>query len=555
MEENKKEQIEFIKKSFELKHLKRYKEAIEMLYKAMEFDNSPQDNVELLSQIGDLHLLLNNYDRALDEFQRALSLNKHHIYSIQKCYEIYSATNQYQKALKTASNMCEENKTPQSYYNYINALIKLNKLQDALEVFNSLDDTIKLDSDILYLISTITNDKKELILEKIISIDQSHTKANLDLAKIELEKGNLEKVIRYCLNIEDDNPVAFFYLAQVESKRQNYIKAIDLYTRAIKIDNDEHDFYFDLAKAYIDVFWFDEALMALKQSVNYSILKQDNKKRDEKYFLISWILIKQNKDSKALLNLNTIDKNSDYYKKAQILIQLVNLKHSKLSDVVINLEKYLQTEEKNPILIDTLASAYKELKLYKKAIKTYKTGLAYYPDSIYYLLEIIDLLIDEKDYKEAKSLIDDLLARFKNCASVYNSLARIYYRLKDNIKALDAINEYLNLDNNNAEAYYFKGLILNDLSDYESARNNIYSAIKLNPAVAKYYSQMARSYAGLKEYESALLYSKEAIEINPDEINYKKQAYDISLLIGDESKIKTYLAQLKRSEKVLKFKR
>lgn len=94
MEENKKEKIELIKKSFELKHARRYKEAIEMLYKALEYDDIRQDNVELLSQIGDLHILLKNYDRALEEFQRALAINKKHIYSNQKCYDIYITTKQ-----------------------------------------------------------------------------------------------------------------------------------------------------------------------------------------------------------------------------------------------------------------------------------------------------------------------------------------------------------------------------------------------------------------------------------------------------------------------------
>ena len=74
MDKKNTEKIELIKKSFQFKNLKQYKEAIEMLYKALEYDEVPEDNVELLSQIGDLHILLNNRERALDEFQKALSI-------------------------------------------------------------------------------------------------------------------------------------------------------------------------------------------------------------------------------------------------------------------------------------------------------------------------------------------------------------------------------------------------------------------------------------------------------------------------------------------------
>lgn len=555
MEENK-EKIELIKKSFELKHLKKYKEALELLYKALEYDNIKQDNVELLSQIGDLHIQLKNYDRALDEFHKALAINKHHQYSIQKCYDIYCQTNRLNKALNIAQKMTEENKTPQSYYNYFKVLIKLDKAQDVIEIFNSLPDEIKLDTDILYLISTLCNGtKKKLLLEKVLSINAYHTNANLDLAAIEFENGNYSKVIQYCLNIEDDNPIALYYLGMVESKNKNYTKAIDLFSSAIKLDNDNHNFYYDLAKTYCDIAWLDEALCAMKKSINLDLAKNNTNNLDEKYFLIGWILIKQNKLQKALLNLNSIDKNSKIYENAQILIQIINLKSMNLSLAKKHLEELYEKEKDNTVLLDTLASVYKELKLYKQAIKIYMDALKIDPNSIYYTLEVIDLLIDEKEYNEALNMIEKFSEKYQNCANIYNSLTRIYYRLHDLNNALNSINKYIELDSNNAEAYYFKGLVLNDLANYEDARKSIYNAIKLNPNIAKYYYQMARSYKELKEYKNALLYSKEAIEIDPNEISYKKQAYEISLLIGDKNQIEMYKNQLERSEKILKMSR
>lgn len=556
MDNKRKEKLEYIKKSFELKNSKKYKEAIEFLYKALEFTNdSQEDNIELLSQIGDLHILLNNHERALDEFQKALSLNKNHTHSIQKCYEIYTETNQLNKALKIAQKMCEDNKTTQSYYNLINILIKLEKYQDAFEIFNSLDEKIKMDVDLLYLISTISKDKKKIILERIVEIDEGNEKANADLAEIEYNNKNYEKVIQYCINLPEDNPTALYYLAKIEANRQNHTKALDLLSKAIKTNQDKYDYYLDIAKVYMDISWLNEALMALKQSINYSINKNIKNDLDEKYFLSGWVLIKQNQPSKALLNLNAIDKKSNLYSKAQILIQTINLKNSNLSKALLELEKHSKFEQDNPILLDTLAATYKELKLNKKAIDTYKKALKYYPDSIYYTLELIDLLIDEKKYEEAFKYIEKFNEKNKNCASIYNSLARIYYRLSDLNKALESINVYLKLDENKAESHYFKGLILNDLQNYEEAKDSIYTAIRINPSEAKYYSQMARSYFALKEYENALLYAKEAIEINPNEINYKKQAYEVSLSIGNESQIQMYRNQLQRSEKILKMKK
>ncbi len=553
MEEKQKEKIELIRKSFELKQLKRYKEAIELLYKALEYDDNEYDSVELLSQIGDLHISLKNYDRALEEFQRALSINNQHVYSLQKCYEIYIRTNRFNKALKIAQNLCEGHKSPESYYAYMYALIKLEKYQDAMDVFNSLDDSIKMDCDILYLISTIYPEKRVQFLEKILSLDSSNLNANLDMATIEFEKGNYSKVISYCLNIDKEDPLALYYLGYIELDRRNYGKAIELFVKAINLDTKNRDFYLDLAKAYSDICWYDEALLAIKKSINISLIKNDHDSLDEKYYLSGWILVKQNKFSRALLNLKAINKKSKYYEHAQILIQIINLKNTNLASAKKKLEQYYENDKTNPFLLDALALVYKELKMYRKAINIYSRALELYPSSIYYAQEKIDLLIDDKDYEDAMFLINQTKEKYENCANIYNSLARIYYRLNKLDDALDSLNRYVELDNNNAEVFYFRGLILNDLSRFEEAKDTIFIAIKLNPAVAKYYCQMARAYTGLEDYESAILYAKEAIEINPSEIKFKKQAYEISMHLGDNKQASILKNQLKRSEKISKI--
>lgn len=553
---NEQQKIELIKKSFELKGQKKYKEAIETLYKVLELDNNIDDNIEILSQMGELYILIQSYDRALEKFQKVLSIQPNNLNCLQKCFEIYFETNQLNKALKIASTMCEENKTAKSYLNYLKTLVEMNKSQDAIELFNSLDELIKLDVDILYLISTIIDeDKKELLLKKILKLDLANENANIELAKIEFEKGNYDKAIPYCLNIDEENAQAQFYLAKIEAIKQNHTRAIELFLKAITLNNDNPDFYTELAKSYIDISWFDEALIALKKAINILITKNKQENLDENHFLCSWIYIKQNQSSKAILCLNSIKKESNLYSKAQILIQVINLKNSNIAKAITQLENYFNKYNENGILLDALASCYKELKLYKKAIDTYKKGLELYPNSIYYTLELIDLLIDDKNYKEALNTIEDFSKKHQNCAAIYNSLARIFYRLKDYNKALDSINEYLNLDKNKAESYYFKGLILNDLLNFEEAKNAIYNAIKIDPTIAKYYYQMAKSYIGTNEYENALLYSKEAIEIDQNEINYKKQAYDISVLLGNEEQIQKYKKQLERSEQILKLKR
>ena len=81
MDQQEENSIDYIKKSFELKNSKLYKEAIEMLYKALECDEAGE-NSEIISQIADLYVLLKNYDRALEEYERVLETDKNHTHSL-----------------------------------------------------------------------------------------------------------------------------------------------------------------------------------------------------------------------------------------------------------------------------------------------------------------------------------------------------------------------------------------------------------------------------------------------------------------------------------------
>ena len=65
------ELISYIKRAFELRNQECYKQAIEMLYKAIAIE---PDNVEILYQIGELYYLLKNYSRALQYPNQILCL-------------------------------------------------------------------------------------------------------------------------------------------------------------------------------------------------------------------------------------------------------------------------------------------------------------------------------------------------------------------------------------------------------------------------------------------------------------------------------------------------
>ncbi len=543
--------IELIRKAFEKKSQKQYKEAVTYLREALKINVNTHENAEIYAQMGELHILMNELDIALNDFQKALSIDGSHKFSIQKCFDIYFQKEQYQKALRLAQKICENEKNATSYYDYFKVLYKLGKNQDIIEIFNSLNEEIKLDPEILYLLSLVDVEKKEVLLKKVLELDDAHKNANLDLAKISFEKKDYETTIHCCINLDENIPEVSYYLGIINSK-QNPNKSIKYLINAIKNDNNKNDYYFDLAKIYVDITYYSEALECLNHSIKYSLINDKKENLDEKYFLSGWILFKQQEFQNALLNLNLVNEKSKFYINSKILIQAINLQNENLAQAKETLEKIYLEQPDNKILLDTLAMVYKNLKNPHKAIEIYKKALALSPESLFYKLELIDLYIDINLYAEAMVQIEQIKQKNKNCATIYNSLARIYYRLKDYTNALNNIEEYLKLDKNNAESFYFKGLILNEVNEFSKAKSSIYNAITLNPNNAKYYFQMAKSYFGMNEFENALLYAKEAVELNPNEINYKKQILEIAKKIGNKEQIDFYERQLKISESILK---
>ena len=146
----------------------------------------------------------------------------------------------------------------------------------------------------------------------------------------------------------------------------------------------------------------DEAQIAIKNSIGILKLKDEySLKLDEHYFLIAWILSKQENTKDALLYLDLIDKDSKMYPNAQILKNTLNLdtnNYIKAKEILENYYKNNPEEQKNPILIDSLGKIYKQLKSYKNARELFEKALENYPDSVFYTLELINTLIDDKQY-------------------------------------------------------------------------------------------------------------------------------------------------------------
>ena len=123
------ETIEFIKQAFDLKSQKCYKQAIEMLYKALELEN---DNPEILFQLGELYFLLRNLPRASHYLEKVLQKNENHIETLKLMQKIYVFSDEKELAFKTAEKIFELQKNPENLVELIKTSAKTNNFKKIL---------------------------------------------------------------------------------------------------------------------------------------------------------------------------------------------------------------------------------------------------------------------------------------------------------------------------------------------------------------------------------------------------------------------------------------
>ncbi len=546
---------DYIKKSFELRNLKLYKEAIEMLYKALSCEDISSRDVEITSQIGDLYFLLKNYDRALEQYEIVLEEDKVHRHTLSQVCKIFIIQKKYQEALTLVEDLCRYAPVLESYIEYFKIMYELEMYDKMAAVYDSISDEFKKNEEILYTMSLMNSSKKQEYLTEVVEINPRNYDAQFDLGVVYYNNGELEKALEHFeIAVQNKkNARAHNYLGLIHQSFGHYYEAIEQFYEATKTDKINAEYFYNLSKAYIDINWLDEAETAIKKSLRLMQLSSEpDVDLGSHYFILAWINNHKGNYKNAILNLNLIEKNSPVTKYAKILRYAIDFALGDVVSTKIKLESLYKNEKENGnyTLYSTLGKIYKELKMHEKAIDVYQTGLKFYPKSYDFLVGITEAYIDTKDYENAIKYCDILSQNYPTSANSHNCYARIYYRKKQYKEALDELEKLVALDKNNAESYYFMGLISNDTNNPDLARSYIEIALGLNPVEAKYYAQMARAYELSGKYNEAMLFIKEAIDIAPSDLYYYSKAKDYCIKLGDLEGASFYESHISRAKEL-----
>lgn len=225
--------------------------------------------------------------------------------------------------------------------------------------------------------------------------------------------------------------------------------------------------------------------------------KNNELKKAEEIYL--QILKKNKNDFNALYLLGTLKSQLNEYEQGITLIQkslLINdnnfLAYSnlglcyynlnKLDEAILFLNKSILQNNNYHESYNNLGSVYLKKKKYLKAFQNYKKSVLINNKFHEGYLNIVKLLIEVQKYKYADKYI----------------------------------NKLLNIDPDNYEYYYLKGLIYKRLNIYNISLENYLLAIQKNPKHYLSYNEIGFLFWLQKDYKNALTYFDKSLSINKD---------------------------------------
>lgn len=502
------ETIEYIRQAFELKSQQCYKQAIEMLYKALELEN---DNLEILFQLGELYYLLKNFPRAVGYLEKVTARNSNHIESLNILKQIHIFQNEYKEAYKMAERVFNIQKTPENLSELIKIAAKLGNIDKIKEFEKSeiADGYVIYNCAKAYYDNACLDDAKKS-LNKALEIDAEHEDALVLLGKIYFDESEFDKSkeIFNKFSKTSENPEILNYLGLFALEDMKFIDAIKYFSKASALNKQNHKYFYNLANAYFYNGWFDEASKAYLQAI---CLAPDIV--DYRYSL-AYLYFEDKKYDKAQKEVDYIFSIDKDHPQTKVLNALLKFENKDFLGAQSELESNVKSGIEDNFTLVSLSKVYSELGLYEKAEDMVKKVIANNPESLNYNCKLAEVYIAEKKYEEAVKLVQDVIDKNENYIAAYIIGAKACYETGDLEHTKLFAQEAISLDMNYAQGYYYLSLVRFAEKDYDEAIECMKRAIMFDVNNAAYYAKMSEIYKAVEDYKTALEYIKEAESIS-----------------------------------------
>lgn len=520
MEENS-EIINYIKRAFELKSQECYKQAIDMLYKALAIE---PDNSELLFQVGELYFLLHNYPRAIQYPEQILAKDSNHLPSLKLLQKIYFRQNELIPAKELAEKIYELEANTANLTDIICLCGKLELLEDTekyISEINKNDKCLYEYANAFYINSEI--EKAKEYIEKALALNPDNIECKILSGKILFNNNELDKAreIFDSFGSNVQNPEILNYRGLFALEDMQFIDAIKYFSKASALNKKNPIYFYNLGNAYFLNGWKDEAVTAYKNAI---CISPDN--TDYRYSL-AYMYYEYKEYDKAKKEVDFILENNRKHYHANVLKALLLFKDKNFLEAERILLDNIQQGCDDNFTLSSLAQIELEIGKFESAQKHLNTVITRTPEALNYQCDLGEVYIKCKQYQEALHLAQNIIEKNNNYISAFTLGAKAAFAAKNFEEAKTFAQDAISLDINCSEGYFYLALVRKEEQDYEEAIECMKRAITFDVANARYYAEMAEIYKLFGDIKTAFEYVKEAESIDHSEeykVLYRKFA-------------------------------
>lgn len=503
--------ISYIKRAFELREQECYKQAIEMLYKAISIE---PDNIEIMFQLGELYYLLGNYPRAIQYPEQILEQDENHLPSLKLLKNIFIKQNELFSAKETIEKIYSLEPEVQN-------LISLIEIYGKLELLSDLDkykpEIEKSDKCLLeYAKSVFENSdlqKAEEIVDNILQNNPENEDGEILKGKILFQKNETEKAkeIFNKYGSHTENPEILNFKGLFLLDELDYVEAIKAFSKASSLDKKNSIYKFNLGNAYFLNGWIEEAETAYKNAICLEPQNQDYR------YSLAYLYYEQGDFAKAQNEIESILSNNNKHAGANVIKALLLYRNKNYIEAEKRLSFNLNNGNADSFTLSSLAKIELELGKYEAAKKHLQSALDYEPDNLDYKCGLAKLYLKDGNPPKAMALTKEIIEQNVNYIEGYILGAEAAFSSGDYNEAKNFAQAALSIDINCSKGYYYLALVRAQEADYEEAIECLRRAILYDVSNPDYYVKIAEIYKLSGDIKTAFEYIKEAESIDNSE--------------------------------------
>lgn len=296
----------------------------------------------------------------------------------------------------------------------------------------------------------------------------------------------------------------------LEIQTGRYQEAVDLFDRAIAIDQSNANIYSNRGVALKNLKFFEAALDSYDQAIRV------NPNYSEAHNNRGNLLHKMKRLAEALFSFDeAIRLKADYaephYNRGNVLYELGK------SDAA--LKSYVQATLINPSYVDAYnawGNLHQRMKRFEEALECYGHAIRIQPNHLDALNNRGVALKELGRFDEALASYDDVIRVSPFYAEAYSNRGITYQRLGRLAEAMADYDQAIQINPGFAQAYSNRGDALQELKRLDEALVNYEHAIRINPSFAEAYNNHGNTLRTLKRFDEALASYGHAVSIKAD---------------------------------------